>query len=110
MLAVLALLGVGGFFAYRSLSTWAKVRTCPAGPYSWHHRRLATHVGVHEGRHAHARSSLLLQQKQKSSKKVEYGTKVRQEVEDDWLAGTAADPALRKRKQQQPKKKVNKSG
>jgi hypothetical protein len=52
----------------------------------------------------------LLQQKQKSSKKVEYGTKVRQEVEDDWLAGTAADPALRKRKQQQPKKKVNKSG
>jgi len=72
VLAVLALLGVGGFFAYRSLSTWAK--------------------------------------KQKSSKKVEYGTKVRQEVEDDWLAGTAADPALRKRKQQQPKKKVNKSG
>jgi len=72
VLAVLALLGVGGFFAYRSLSTWAK--------------------------------------KQKSSKKVEYGTKVRQEVEDDWLAGTAADPALRKRKQQQSKKKVNKSG
>jgi translocon-associated protein subunit alpha len=71
VLAVLALLGVGGFFAYRSLSTWAK--------------------------------------KQKSSKKVEYGTKVRQEVEDDWLAGTAADPARRKRKQQ-GKKKVNKSG
>jgi translocon-associated protein subunit alpha len=71
VLAVLGLLGVGGFFAYRSLSTWAK--------------------------------------KQKSAKKVEFGTKVRKEVEDDWLAGTAADPALHKRKQQS-KKKVNKSG
>jgi translocon-associated protein subunit alpha len=71
VLAVLALVGVGGFFGYRSLSTWAK--------------------------------------KQKTAKKVEYGTKVRHEVEDDWLAGTAADPALRKRKQQ-GKKKVNKSG
>jgi hypothetical protein len=49
------------------------------------------------------------QQKQKSAKKVEFGTKVRKEVEDDWLAGTAADPALHKRKQQS-KKKVNKSG
>jgi translocon-associated protein subunit alpha len=54
ILAVLALLGVGGFFAYRSVSSWAL---------------------------------------QKTAKKAEYGTKVRQEVEDDWLAGTAADPA-----------------
>jgi len=44
-------------------------------------------------------------QKQKTVKKTDYGTKARKsEVEDDWLAGTPADPMLHNRKQNQKKK------
>jgi len=96
ILAVLALFGLGGFFLYRYLRTWVKVGClgktflCRAGLPGSAMRSLAC---------SHQK------QKQKTVKKTDYGTKARKsEVEDDWLAGTPADPMLHNRKQNQKKK------
>lgn len=67
-LAIFAILGLVGFFVYRSLNSWRK--------------------------------------KQSYTGKVEYGT--RRQLDNDWLTGTAADPALAKKKNL--RKRVNKSG